>query len=196
MWYARNEQAIRVGLFFSASTVAGAFGGLLAYGTNDNLYFRQRRQRSQPMKLNLIGVPFPFTISLHTVAISHMVRKRRETSWIPRMLTLGNHQGIKEQNQEQRGMNILQGHSLALLPKHFSFLTPVLFFLFFFLSLTGRTEWAGGMAVDLYHRGHPNNSHLHLSLSLPPRLPRNLNIPYACRTSTDNQTLGRGCWTK
>ncbi|KAF9932844.1 hypothetical protein FBU30_007175 [Linnemannia zychae] len=32
MWYARNEQAIRVGLFFSASTVAGAFGGLLAYG--------------------------------------------------------------------------------------------------------------------------------------------------------------------
>ncbi|KAF9141207.1 hypothetical protein BGX30_005266 [Mortierella sp. GBA39] len=30
-WYARNEQAIRVGLFFSASTVAGAFGGLLAY---------------------------------------------------------------------------------------------------------------------------------------------------------------------
>ncbi|OAQ33048.1 MFS general substrate transporter [Linnemannia elongata AG-77] len=31
MWYARNEQAIRVGLFFSASTVAGAFGGLLAY---------------------------------------------------------------------------------------------------------------------------------------------------------------------
>ncbi|KAF9085591.1 hypothetical protein BGX23_009538 [Mortierella sp. AD031] len=32
MWYARNEQAIRVGLFFAASTVAGAFGGLLAYG--------------------------------------------------------------------------------------------------------------------------------------------------------------------
>ncbi|KAF9907440.1 hypothetical protein EC991_010904 [Linnemannia zychae] len=32
MWYARNEQAIRVALFFSASTVAGAFGGLLAYG--------------------------------------------------------------------------------------------------------------------------------------------------------------------
>ncbi|KAG0380461.1 hypothetical protein BGX24_008096 [Mortierella sp. AD032] len=32
MWYARNEQTLRVGLFFSASTVAGAFGGLLAYG--------------------------------------------------------------------------------------------------------------------------------------------------------------------
>ncbi|KAG9064148.1 hypothetical protein KI688_003334 [Linnemannia hyalina] len=35
MWYARNEQAIRVGLFFSASTVAGAFGGLLAYGMKE-----------------------------------------------------------------------------------------------------------------------------------------------------------------
>ncbi|KAF9586550.1 hypothetical protein BGW38_002307 [Lunasporangiospora selenospora] len=31
LWYIRSEQAIRIGLFFSAATVAGAFGGLLAY---------------------------------------------------------------------------------------------------------------------------------------------------------------------
>jgi len=30
MWYRRNEQAFRIALFFSAATVAGAFGGLLA----------------------------------------------------------------------------------------------------------------------------------------------------------------------
>ncbi|KAF9430432.1 hypothetical protein BGZ94_006909 [Podila epigama] len=32
LWYRRTEQALRVGIFFSAATVAGAFGGLLAYG--------------------------------------------------------------------------------------------------------------------------------------------------------------------
>lgn len=32
MWYIRQEQAIRAGAFFSAATVAGAFGGILAYG--------------------------------------------------------------------------------------------------------------------------------------------------------------------
>ncbi|KAI9241726.1 MAG: major facilitator superfamily domain-containing protein [Podila humilis] len=32
IWYIRQEQAIRAGLFFSAATVAGAFGGVLAYG--------------------------------------------------------------------------------------------------------------------------------------------------------------------
>ncbi|KAG8893131.1 hypothetical protein FRB99_002185, partial [Tulasnella sp. 403] len=30
MWYRRKEQAFRIALFFSAATVAGAFGGLLA----------------------------------------------------------------------------------------------------------------------------------------------------------------------
>jgi MFS family permease len=32
LWYPRSEQATRVAIFFSAATVAGAFGGLLAYG--------------------------------------------------------------------------------------------------------------------------------------------------------------------
>ncbi|KAF9377253.1 hypothetical protein CPB97_010313 [Podila verticillata] len=32
LWYRRTEQALRVGIFFSAATIAGAFGGLLAYG--------------------------------------------------------------------------------------------------------------------------------------------------------------------
>jgi MFS family permease len=32
MWYKRSEQSRRVAIFFSAATVAGAFGGLLAYG--------------------------------------------------------------------------------------------------------------------------------------------------------------------
>jgi predicted MFS family arabinose efflux permease len=32
MWYRRSEQARRVGIFFSAATVAGAFGGILAFG--------------------------------------------------------------------------------------------------------------------------------------------------------------------
>ncbi|KAF7979072.1 hypothetical protein HWV62_43567 [Athelia sp. TMB] len=32
LWYPRSEQAKRVAIFFSAATVAGAFGGLLAYG--------------------------------------------------------------------------------------------------------------------------------------------------------------------
>ena len=32
MWYKRNEQHYRVALFFSAASLAGAFGGALAYG--------------------------------------------------------------------------------------------------------------------------------------------------------------------
>ncbi|MCJ1340905.1 hypothetical protein MMC09_006201 [Bachmanniomyces sp. S44760] len=32
MWYKRNERAYRVALFFSAASLAGAFGGILAYG--------------------------------------------------------------------------------------------------------------------------------------------------------------------
>ena len=32
LWYPRQMQAKRVGIFFSAATVAGAFGGILAYG--------------------------------------------------------------------------------------------------------------------------------------------------------------------
>ncbi|KAK9761586.1 hypothetical protein K7432_013417 [Basidiobolus ranarum] len=32
LWYTRQEQALRIALFFSAATIAGAFGGVLAYG--------------------------------------------------------------------------------------------------------------------------------------------------------------------
>ncbi|MCJ1295527.1 hypothetical protein MMC34_007090 [Xylographa carneopallida] len=32
MWYKRNEQHYRIALFFSAASLAGAFGGILAYG--------------------------------------------------------------------------------------------------------------------------------------------------------------------
>ncbi|KAG0286597.1 hypothetical protein BGZ98_005022 [Dissophora globulifera] len=32
LWYTRSEQALRIGLFFSTATMAGAFGGVLAYG--------------------------------------------------------------------------------------------------------------------------------------------------------------------
>ena len=32
LWYKRDEQSKRVAIFFSAATVAGAFGGLLAFG--------------------------------------------------------------------------------------------------------------------------------------------------------------------
>lgn len=31
LWYKRSEQARRVAIFFSAATVAGAFGGILAF---------------------------------------------------------------------------------------------------------------------------------------------------------------------
>lgn len=31
MWYKRRERAVRVAFFFSAASVAGAFGGILAY---------------------------------------------------------------------------------------------------------------------------------------------------------------------
>jgi MFS family permease len=31
MWYTRAEQTVRMGLFFGAATLAGAFGGLIAY---------------------------------------------------------------------------------------------------------------------------------------------------------------------
>ena len=31
MWYKRNEQHYRVALFFSAASMAGAFGGILAW---------------------------------------------------------------------------------------------------------------------------------------------------------------------
>lgn len=32
MWYTRNERQFRVALFFSGASLAGAFGGILAYG--------------------------------------------------------------------------------------------------------------------------------------------------------------------
>ena len=32
MWYPRQMQAMRVAIFFSAASLAGAFGGILAYG--------------------------------------------------------------------------------------------------------------------------------------------------------------------
>ncbi|KAG1751365.1 MFS general substrate transporter [Suillus paluster] len=32
LWYPRSEQSKRIAIFFSAATIAGAFGGLLAYG--------------------------------------------------------------------------------------------------------------------------------------------------------------------
>lgn len=32
MWYKRNERQYRVALFFSAASLAGAFGGVLAWG--------------------------------------------------------------------------------------------------------------------------------------------------------------------
>lgn len=32
MWYKRTESHFRVALFFSAASLAGAFGGILAYG--------------------------------------------------------------------------------------------------------------------------------------------------------------------
>ncbi|KAI9227891.1 MAG: major facilitator superfamily domain-containing protein [Piptocephalis tieghemiana] len=32
MWYTRSEQAVRIGIFFAAANIAGAFGGILAYG--------------------------------------------------------------------------------------------------------------------------------------------------------------------
>lgn len=31
MWYQRNEQHYRIALFYSAASLAGAFGGILAY---------------------------------------------------------------------------------------------------------------------------------------------------------------------
>lgn len=34
MWYKRNEQHYRVALFFSAASLAGAFGGILAWVRN------------------------------------------------------------------------------------------------------------------------------------------------------------------
>jgi hypothetical protein len=32
MWYKRAERQYRIALFFSAASLAGAFGGVLAYG--------------------------------------------------------------------------------------------------------------------------------------------------------------------
>ena len=32
LWYTRDEQALRNGVFFSTATMAGAFGGVLAWG--------------------------------------------------------------------------------------------------------------------------------------------------------------------
>lgn len=36
MWYKRNEQHYRVALFFSAASLAGAFGGILAWVSISN----------------------------------------------------------------------------------------------------------------------------------------------------------------
>ena len=35
MWYKRNECGLRMAIFFSAATAAGAFGGLLARGITE-----------------------------------------------------------------------------------------------------------------------------------------------------------------
>jgi MFS family permease len=32
VWYKRSEHALRIAIFFSMATAAGAFGGILAYG--------------------------------------------------------------------------------------------------------------------------------------------------------------------
>jgi MFS family permease len=32
VWYKRSEHALRIAVFFSMATAAGAFGGILAYG--------------------------------------------------------------------------------------------------------------------------------------------------------------------
>ena len=32
VWYKRSEHALRLAIFFSMATLAGAFGGILAYG--------------------------------------------------------------------------------------------------------------------------------------------------------------------
>ncbi|KAH8812389.1 major facilitator superfamily domain-containing protein [Xylogone sp. PMI_703] len=37
MWYKRNELATRTGIFYSASTIAGGFSGLIAYAVQKNL---------------------------------------------------------------------------------------------------------------------------------------------------------------
>ena len=37
LWYKREERHYRVSLFFSAAAVAGAFGGILAWGKSSTL---------------------------------------------------------------------------------------------------------------------------------------------------------------
>lgn len=38
MWYKRRERQYRISLFFSAASLAGAFGGILAYVSHLNFY--------------------------------------------------------------------------------------------------------------------------------------------------------------
>jgi MFS family permease len=41
-WYVRNECGYRMALFFSAATLAGAFGGILARGIAEMVRYTQR----------------------------------------------------------------------------------------------------------------------------------------------------------
>jgi len=38
MWYKRRERQYRIALFFSAASLAGAFGGILAYVSSHRFY--------------------------------------------------------------------------------------------------------------------------------------------------------------
>lgn len=54
-WYARRHQSFRIGIFFSGATLAGAFGGILAYGLKYIPFPSWQHFGDSPQK----GVPQP-----------------------------------------------------------------------------------------------------------------------------------------
>lgn len=48
LWYKRGEQATRVAFFFSCSTLAGAFGGVLVSASNHLIYSSSTNTHSIP----------------------------------------------------------------------------------------------------------------------------------------------------
>ena len=51
MWYKREEQHYRISLFFSAASLAGAFGGVLAYVSVDPINRRVRSNTGSRVSL-------------------------------------------------------------------------------------------------------------------------------------------------
>ncbi|KAI4638800.1 hypothetical protein J4E93_009828 [Alternaria ventricosa] len=69
MWYKRNERQYRISLFFSCASLAGAFGGILAYGI--------AHMRNEGLLTIIIGIIAYWFISNYPATVSWLSKEER-----------------------------------------------------------------------------------------------------------------------